>query len=62
MANEKVRLMARKNGVRHWEIAIHIGVSEQTLVRWLRTPLNAERESIVCKAIEDLAAEKAVKA
>ena len=39
-------------------IALEIGVSEPTLVRWLRTPLPAEKEERILVAIEKLAKEK----
>ena len=38
--------------------ALEIGVSEPTLVRWLRTPLPAEKEERILVAIEKLAKEK----
>ncbi len=53
-ANQNVREAAKLAGVHHWEIALEIGVSEQTLVRWLRTPLDADSERKVLLAIETL--------
>lgn len=53
-ANQNVREAANLAGVRHWEIALEIGVSEQTLVRRLRTPLDADSERKVLLAIETL--------
>ena len=58
-ANNKIREKAKKAGVKHWQIAIQMGVSEQTLVRWLRTPLDHNKEQRIAAAIERLVAERA---
>lgn len=55
MCNESVRETAKKNGVKHWQIADHIGVSEQTFMRWLRKPLPKEKENQILSAINELA-------
>lgn len=57
-ANVRVREAAKKAGVRHWEIALEIGVSEQTLVRWLRTPLDSDSERKILAAISKIGGEK----
>lgn len=44
-ANQKIKDAAKKAKLYQWEIALEIGVSEPTLVRWLRTPLPAEKKS-----------------
>lgn len=54
-ANQTIRAAAKKNGIKHWRIAMHLGVSEQTFMRWLRIPLTAEREKAILEAIDDLA-------
>ena len=56
-ANNEIREKAKQAGVKHWQIAIHLGVSEQTLVRWLRTPLDECKEQRIAAAIERLGAE-----
>ncbi len=53
--NQNVREAAKAAGVKHWEIANHIGISEPTLVRWLRTPMPVEREKTVLRSIAELA-------
>lgn len=58
-ANQAVRETAKKNGVKHWQIAMHMGVSEQTILRWLRGPLSTEREKAIMEAIEAIAKEVA---
>lgn len=55
--NMKVRNALMCSGVRHWECASEMGVSEQTFVRWLRFPLPKEKEERILAAIEKLAKE-----
>lgn len=57
-ANQEIKDKAKKANIYQWEIALEIGVSEPTLVRWLRTPLSAEKENIILTAIEKLKKEK----
>lgn len=54
----EIKDAAKKAKLYQWEIALEIGVSEPTLVRWLRTPLPAEKEERILAAIEKLAKEK----
>ena len=54
MENETIRRAARKHAVPLWKVAIEIGVSEATLTRWLRTPLDKERYELVETAIQKL--------
>ena len=56
-ANKKVRDMAKEKMVKHWQIAQYLGISEPTIMRWLRTPLTEERETRILDAIENLAKE-----
>ena len=57
-ANGEIRETARKAKVKHWEIAERLGVSEQTLVRWLRVPLPREKRDAISNAIGELEREK----
>lgn len=57
-ANNDVREAAKKAGVKHWEIAARLGVSEQTFVRWMRSPLVSEKEDAILNAVNELAKEK----
>lgn len=54
VANEKVRAAAKAHGVKHWQIAAHIGVSELTFMRWLRFPLPEDKEKKIMEAIMEL--------
>ena len=57
-ANQKVRDAAKAAGVKQLEIAVHLGISEPTLVRWMRMPMPANREKEILQAIAELALEK----
>lgn len=57
-ANQSVREVAKKYGVKHWQIAEYLGISEQTIMRWLRLPLSSEREKAIIQAIEAIAKEE----
>lgn len=50
-ANKVIRKMFKDKGVFQWEVAESLGVSEVTLIRWLRTPLTDEKKENVIKAI-----------
>ena len=56
-ANSEIRRIAKERGVKHWQIAMHMGVSEQTFMRWLRTPLSEDKEKAILCAIEELTEE-----
>lgn len=52
--NENIRKAARVAGVPLWKVAAAIGVSEPTLIRWMRFPLPAEKEARIMAAISVL--------
>ena len=58
MANLIIREELKARGVRHWELAHELGVSEQTLVRWLRFELSEERQLDMLMKIEEVAKRK----
>ena len=58
-ANQKIRDMAKAENVTLWRIALQIGVSEPTLIRWLRVPLSEDREQRIYAAIAELKAGEA---
>lgn len=59
-ANEKIRETIKRNNVFQWEVAEAIGISEVTLIRWLRTPLNEEQETRVNEGIKKATLKKGV--
>ncbi len=58
MANKIVREELKSRGVRHWELAHELGVSEQTLVRWLRFELDEDRQLDMLEKVETIAKRK----
>lgn len=53
--NQMVREAAKKNGVKLWQIAAYLGISEPTMTRWMRSPLSPERETQILAAIGEIA-------
>ena len=49
-----IRERARAAKVPLWRIAAFIGISEPTIIRWLRFPLPPDKESRILKAISEL--------
>ena len=56
--NQKIRTAARGAGVPLWRIAVALGVSEPTIIRWLRVPFTPEREAEFLAIIDRLSAEE----
>lgn len=56
--NKNLKRHAAANGVRLWEIADHVGISEVTLSRWMRHELPEERYKAMMRAIDEIAAGK----
>ncbi len=55
--NQEIR--QAKNGIPNWMIAERLGVSEQTLLRWLRVEMDAARRNQIVKIINELKVELA---
>lgn len=55
--NKTVRRTAHSAGVPLWRVAAAVGVSEPTLIRWLRVPLTEDKEKRIMAAINELAKE-----
>lgn len=49
--NDDVREKMRVAGVKQWMVADAIGISEPTLCRWMRKPLDHEKKEKVMGAI-----------
>lgn len=52
--NVGIKIRIFEAGLRHYEIANCIGISENTLSRWMRYPLSIEHEAAIDAAIEKL--------
>lgn len=55
--NSTVREAIKNANLKHWEIADRLGISENTLVRWLRVPLPIDKHERIMKAIQELSKE-----
>lgn len=51
MCNKDLRDEMRIANVRQWEVADAIGISEMTMVKWLRRELDESRKSLVRQGI-----------
>lgn len=49
--NQEIRNTAKRARVPLWKVAAAIGISEPTLIRWLRFPLAKDKERRVMDAI-----------
>lgn len=50
--NQEIKLKIRQAGTTQWRVAEALGVSEGTLLRWLRHKLTEERKAAILAAIE----------
>ena len=57
-ANKIIRDELKARGGRHWELAHELGISEQTLVRWLRFELCEDKQFDMLEKIEEIAKRK----
>lgn len=55
MANEAIREKVKATGVKYWEVAERIGVSDVTLCRQMRRELPEARQQLILRAIDELA-------
>jgi hypothetical protein len=53
-ANIEIRKLARANEVPLWAIANKLKIAESTLIRWLRLPLDGQKETAIRKIIVEL--------
>ena len=60
-ANQKIRELLDAYGVRQWQLAEALGVSEATVYRLLRTELDDQTKEGIVKAVEAYAADQEVK-
>ena len=60
--NENIRKAARVAGVPLYAVAFAVGISEPTLMRWMRLPLPPEKEQRIMEAISRLEMEESLNA
>ena len=58
MYNKDLRDEFRIANVRQWEVAEAMGISEMTLVKWLRRELPEDKKNLVRKAVQKLVANR----
>ena len=58
MANEAIRQAAKGAGLKLWEVAEIVGVTDSTFSKMLRRELTEERQQAILAEIKHLAAEK----
>lgn len=59
MFNQEIRTEAKRNGVKLWQIADRLGISEPTMTRKLRHELNEDEKNRILSIITELAKERA---
>lgn len=59
MFNQEIRTEAKRNGVKLWQIADKLGISEPTMTRKLRHELSEEETGHILNIISELAKENA---
>ena len=59
-ANQDLRLYARSKGVRLYEVAEALGISEPTMTRWLRKELDDSKRAEMIAVIDRVADKHAV--
>lgn len=52
-ANQEVREALQNKGMKQWELADLLGISEFTLTRWLRKELTEDKKELLLKAINE---------
>ena len=58
LCNNDIRTAAKQNGVRLWEVAERLNVSEPTITRKLRRELPADEKQRIISLIDEISAEK----
>lgn len=56
--NQNIRILAKQQGVRLWEVAQRLQISQATMTRMLRTDLTAENQQRIITAINELGKEE----
>lgn len=59
--NQEIINKAKQKGVPQWRIAEEMGISEMTLLRWLRHPLSEEKKEAFLNALNNIEPMKKVK-
>ena len=49
--NTEIREKIAKKGLKHYEVAYRLGISQYAFSKWLQLPLSKERETRILEAI-----------
>lgn len=53
MDNHEIRQRIKNSGLKHWQVAAGMGISEATLVRWLRAKeIPLEHQQMILNELE----------
>lgn len=58
MQNIEVRNAIKNSGLKYWQVADALNVSDSTFTKWLRKELDPEKKVAVLKAIDTLKEEQ----
>lgn len=56
--NVEIREKAKENDIFFWELADYVGISNSTIMNWLRRELPADKKEMLLNAISQIAAER----
>lgn len=54
MTNKELKQKIKDNGLTQWQVALEVGITEMSLIRWLREPERKERVERITAAIDRL--------
>lgn len=54
MTNFELKQKIKKSGFTLWQVAEQIGISEMSLIRWLRSERDTRNQDKVIKALDEL--------
>ncbi len=54
MTNSELKQKIKKSGFTLWQVAEQIGISEMSLIRWLRSERDTRNQDKVIKALDEL--------
>ena len=55
MANELIKTLAKKKGVRLWQIADNVGMQDSAFSRMLRHELSIDKQRLIIQIIDEIA-------
>lgn len=52
--NIDIKSLFKQKGFVYWQVADAMGISESTLIRWLRKPLDRDKRELILNAVQNL--------